>query len=158
MFWCFRICIWFSFVMLCYNFCAVILRPHCNFSFEIIKFTLPYLTLGQYYWSIWATCRSVFSCSNCTGCSCGFVINIVMTWYCHCFQPHQWITVDDYDGEEGDLSFKKGEIITILETRHELNYFLMSFFVWEGRWGGGGRGGTGGTFWIVCLLVHLEER
>ena len=32
--------------MLCCYFCAVILfflRPHCNFSFEIIKFALPYL-------------------------------------------------------------------------------------------------------------------
>ena len=27
------------------------LRPHCNFSFEIIKFTLPYLTLPL--WSTW---------------------------------------------------------------------------------------------------------
>ena len=25
--------------------CCDYLRPHCNFSFEIIKFTLPYLTL-----------------------------------------------------------------------------------------------------------------
>ena len=36
--------------MLCCYFCAVIFffffkRPHCNFSFEIIKFTLPHLTL-----------------------------------------------------------------------------------------------------------------
>ena len=38
--------------MLCCYFCAVIFfffffkRPHCNFSFEIIKFTLPYLNLS----------------------------------------------------------------------------------------------------------------
>ena len=32
--------------MLCCYFCALILlRPHCNFSFQIVKFTLPYLTL-----------------------------------------------------------------------------------------------------------------
>ena len=45
--WCFRICTCISFnsAILCCHFCAVILRPHCNFSFEIIKFTLPYLTL-----------------------------------------------------------------------------------------------------------------
>ena len=32
-------------VMLLFLCCDFFLRPHCNFSFEIIKFTLPYLTL-----------------------------------------------------------------------------------------------------------------
>ena len=32
-------------------------------------------------------------------------------------QHQQWLTVDDYEGEEGDLNFKKGEILIVLETR-----------------------------------------
>ena len=48
--WCFRVCMYmmqFCNVMLlflCFDF-FFFLRPHCNFSFEIIKLTLPYLTL-----------------------------------------------------------------------------------------------------------------
>ena len=47
--WCFRVCMYmmqFRSVMLLF-LCCDFLRPHCNFSFEIIKFTLPYLTLQQ---------------------------------------------------------------------------------------------------------------
>ena len=46
--WCFRVCMYmmqFRNVMLLFLCCDFFLRPHCNFSFEIIKFTLPYLTL-----------------------------------------------------------------------------------------------------------------
>ncbi|GFN82903.1 nephrocystin-1-like, partial [Plakobranchus ocellatus] len=32
---------------------------------------------------------------------------------------HRFTTVDDYEGEEGDLNFTKGDILTVLETRED---------------------------------------
>ena len=59
--WCFRVCIWFNFVMLCRYFFAVIFKTTLPFLFwdNKVYLTLPYLTLARLaIWNIRTMCET----------------------------------------------------------------------------------------------------